>query len=41
MLAHLGLYFFITPEMSSFPVLLYLSTGVEIIRYSRQVRHSY
>lgn len=33
MLAHFGLYFFITPEMSSFPLLLHLSTGVEIIRW--------
>jgi hypothetical protein len=33
MLAHFGLYFFITPEMSSFLMLLHLSTEVEIIRW--------
>jgi len=33
MLAHFGLYFFITPEMSSFPVHLHLSTVVEVIRW--------
>jgi hypothetical protein len=33
MLAHFGLYFCITPEMSSFQVLLHLSTEVEIITW--------
>jgi len=33
MLAHFGLYFFITPGMSFFPVPLHLPTGVEIIRW--------